>query len=350
MDDVNQLQQPTIEKDQVEYSLELENVFVGYGKTTVLNNISFKVKKGNILGVIGNTGAGKSTGIRCMTAQIVPSRGIAKTSGIDVKNQRKVQIRIGYVPQLEYLSLYYDFNAIENALFFGRNFGISDEQIKKYCRELMKILDMDDEELIKKPIKYLSGGQKKRVSIMIGLINRPEIIFLDEPTTGLDPHLRIEVLNFLYMINQKYNTTIIMVSHDLELVSYCSDVVVFDRGYMVDFGNPREMKKSLPNKGRSIIIEFEKFDLEQRELLDTIEEIKYLLHAGRNTFRIFTKLNKNFKIILRKLEELGIKIKRYRIENSEFLDYFRVNSTYIYPEKVKNLIKAKNKEEEIEDE
>ena len=230
MEDVNQLQQPPIEKDQIEYSLELENVFVGYGKTTVLNNISFKVKKGNILGVIGNTGAGKSTGIRCMTAQIVPSKGIAKTSGIDVKNQRKVQIRIGYVPQLEYLSLYYDFNAIENALFFGRNFGISDEQIKKYCRELMKILDMDDEELIKKPIKYLSGGQKKRVSIMIGLINRPEIIFLDEPMVGVDQKTKEDFYKLLKKFNKELKITIVLISHDIEmLLSEVSSVICIDR-------------------------------------------------------------------------------------------------------------------------
>ena len=96
------------QKDELLYSLDLQHVYVGYGNVNVLHDITLKVKKGSILGVIGGSGAGKSTGIRVMTAQLPPTKGICRTVGFDVKKDpEEVQMRIGYVPQLEYLSLYY---------------------------------------------------------------------------------------------------------------------------------------------------------------------------------------------------------------------------------------------------
>ncbi|MHA1148898.1 MAG: ABC transporter ATP-binding protein [Promethearchaeota archaeon] len=325
-------------KNESPYSLELQNVYVGYGKKNVLHNITLKVKRGSILGVIGGSGAGKSTGIRVMTAQLAPSKGLCKTAGFNVKTHPEdVQMRIGYVPQLEYLSLYYKFNAIDNALFFGRNFGVSDKILKERCKEIMEILGLGDKEYLKKPIRKLSGGEKKRVSIMIGLINRPEILFLDEPTTGLDPHLRIEVLNFLSRINKKYGTTMVIVSHDLECVDYCDTVMVFSDGVIADFGNPREMTHSLPNRGRALTVKFDHLELGDEKRIESINEIIYMLHVGRNTFKLYFNDEKHIDIVLDKLEEMGHIPVKYYVNTCVFLDYFRVHSTYTYPKKTKEL-------------
>ena len=121
-------------------AINFEHVFTGYGKKTILYDINLQIKKGNMVAVIGNSGAGKSTGIRCMTAQILPQHGQAYTSGISVKHRETVQSLIGYVPQLEYLSLYYNFSAEQNAVFFGKNYGIESQVIKKKCKEIKEIV------------------------------------------------------------------------------------------------------------------------------------------------------------------------------------------------------------------
>jgi ABC-2 type transport system ATP-binding protein len=324
--------------DGQKYSIEMQGVFVGYSKKNpILHNVSFEVEKGAIVGVLGNTGAGKSTAIRCLTSQLSPIRGWAKTAGIDVKDKELVKLRIGYVPQLEYLSLYYNFSAEDNALFFGRGFGLSDQEIKSRCKEIMSILGLVDEEFRIKPIKKLSGGERKRVSIMVGLINQPEVLFLDEPTTGLDPHLRIEVLNFLKEINERLKTTILLVSHDLELVDYCSHVMVFEGGFMVDFGNPRCMVQSLPNHGRSLIIKTNAIIPSQEEILSQIDSIIYYLHVGRNTYKIFLESESKLENILNKLKEFNIIPESWYFEHCVFLDYFRVHSTYNYPRITKEM-------------
>ncbi|TXT59682.1 MAG: Energy-coupling factor transporter ATP-binding protein EcfA2 [Promethearchaeota archaeon] len=336
-------------KKHNKYSLELEHVFVGYSKVPVIYDISFKVKKGEILGIIGNSGAGKSTAVKCMTAQLKPMRGICKTANIDVKNHPdKVQLQIGYVPQLEHMSLYYEFNPMENALFFGRHFNLSDDVIKNRCREIMDILGLGEEEFLRKPIKNLSGGEQKRVSIMVGLINRPEILFLDEPTTGLDPHLRIEVLNYLSNINKQYKTTLILISHDLELVDYCDKIVVFNEGWIVDQGDPWKLTKSLPNNGEALIVQFDKMNGEFPEKIEKLEEIKYILHSGRNKFKLFITSKENVNIILQKIANMGCKFSKHYFDTCVFLDYFRVQSLYVYPEETQRLKnKISRKYEEI---
>ncbi len=313
---------------------------MGYGKKTILYDINLSIPRGNIVAIIGNSGAGKSTGVRCMTAQIIPKHGSAFTSGINVKESERVQATIGYVPQLEYLSLYYNFSALKNALFFGRNFGMKDKEIKLRCKELMELLGLGDDEFLTKPIKKLSGGERKRVSIMVGLINNPEILFLDEPTTGLDPHLRIEVLNFLYRINHKFQTTMLLVSHDLESVDYCSQVIVFSDGILIDEGNPMNMVESLPNKGKAIDVTFESIFLEQEKSLEEFEVVKYILHIGRNRYYIFIDDSELLYEFKENSAQLGLKIQQISLISSNFLEYFRVKSKYIYSaqaEKIKKI-------------
>ena len=112
------------------YSIQFDHVFTGYGKKLILYDINLEIEKGTIVSVIGNSGPGKSTGIRCMTGQISPTHGDAFTSNINVKDSERVQSQIGYIPQLEHESLYYNFSPQQNALFFGRNYGLKDSFIK----------------------------------------------------------------------------------------------------------------------------------------------------------------------------------------------------------------------------
>ena len=185
-----------------------------------------------------------------MTGQQKPTKGYAVTAGCHaIKDKGKLVYQIGYCPQLDYLSLYGEFNSLDNCLFFGKNYQIPRDEIYRRGREIMSILGFENETLIKRPVKYLSGGEKKRVSIAVGLINTPKILFLDEPTTGLDPHLRISVLNYLLKINKEFNTTMVIVSHDLEVADYCSKVAILNFGHLAGFGKPKELVESLPSQG-----------------------------------------------------------------------------------------------------
>lgn len=311
----------------------MDKCYVSYKKgLPVLEDISVAIKPGEILGLVGSSGAGKSTAMRVMTGQVKPYKGEAYTAGYDVKSQSfDISLRIGYVPQLEYLSLYYEFSSIDNCKFFGRNFGISNKVIEERAKDILSVLGFS-EELMYQPIKFLSGGQRKRTSIAVGLINIPKVLFLDEPTTGLDPHLRIAVLNYLLKINQKYGTTLVIVSHDLEVADYCTQVAIiesvseFKPGKIVGYGKPNDLVESLPSQGMALLVKFDELKWSQIPSIQNLPDVVYVLHAGRNTVKLFLKDVSKLKSTYNKLRDLGLKPMKFEIDKSAFLDYFRIKS------------------------
>jgi ABC-2 type transport system ATP-binding protein len=315
------------------FDIYMNHASVEYTKgKRVLTDVSLFAKPGEIMGLIGGSGAGKSTCMRVMTGQkksVEP--GFAVTAGYDaLKDKLKLVHKIGYVPQLEYLSLYYEFSALENCLFFGRNYLIPRQTILSRAREIMSILGFENEELINKPVKYLSGGEKKRVSIAVGLINTPKVLFLDEPTTGLDPHLRIAVLNFLLKINKEYHTTMVIVSHDLEIADYCSKVAILNFGNLVGFGKPKELIESLPSNGRLMLAKFERLNnrTDIPKIL-TIPGVKYALLAGRNKLKIFAENIDAVAEITNRIQQKGLQLRSVTLDSGTFLDYFRIKGRHI---------------------
>ncbi|MHA1732077.1 MAG: ABC transporter ATP-binding protein [Promethearchaeota archaeon] len=310
-----------------EYSIIMKNASVEYTKgKRVLWNVTLTARKGEVLGLIGGSGAGKSTCMRVMTGQIVPTSGYAITAGYDVlKENDGVVKNIGYVPQIEHLSLYMQFNAIDNCVFFGRQYGLPPEEIEEKAVEIMGILGFETEDLMRKPVRYLSGGERKRVSVAVGLVHDPEVLFLDEPTTGLDPHLRISVLNFLHKINKQMGTTIVIVSHDLEIADYCTKVALLDRGRLVTSGHPRELVQSLPSEGRFITLKFESLSVRDiARIKEKVPYIKYVLLAVRNKIKVSMDDVLKNRQLLRDLYAMGLTPTRYAIDTGSFLDFFRI--------------------------
>lgn len=309
------------------YSLYMENASVEYKKgVKVLWNVTLSARKGEVLGLIGGSGAGKSTCMRVMTGQIVPTSGFAITAGCDVLKERAELVkRIGYVPQIEHLSLYMDFNAIENCIFFGHNYGLKRADIEAKAKEVMGILGFENEQLMRKAVKYLSGGERKRVSIAVGLVNQPDVLFLDEPTTGLDPHLRIAVLNFLHKINQIYNTTIVIVSHDLEIADYCTKVALLDQGRLVTSGHPRDLVTSLPSEGRMILAKFKHLKKQDKKRILELPSIKHVLLAGRNKLKLTVDdVDNIIGDVYEDLLSIDLEPQKFTIDTGTFLDYFRL--------------------------
>ncbi|GAB4317841.1 MAG: hypothetical protein Kow0069_20710 [Promethearchaeota archaeon] len=316
--------------DVEKHSIVMVNASVEYTKgKRVLHGVTLTAKRGEVLGLIGGSGAGKSTCMRVMTGQVVPTEGHAITAGCDVIKQRSELVRrIGYVPQLDHLSLYQQFNAIENAVFFGRNYGIPPAVVRKKAVEVLHILGFETEALMKKPVRHLSGGERKRVSVAVGLVHDPDVLFLDEPTTGLDPHLRIAVLNFLHKINVELGTTMVIVSHDLEIADYCSKVAIIDRGRLIASGHPRELVASLPSEGRMVTVQFSNLSHEDVGRVAGLPGVEHVLMAGRNRLKLAVTDYRNTRKLLRQLFELELPPVRFAIDRGTFLDFFRIKGRY----------------------
>ena len=181
----------------------ISHTTVQKGKATLIDDVSLVANEGEILGIIGESGAGKSTTVKVLSGQIKPDRGFARIAGHDVfLDHDRVILKMGYVPQMGSVDdIYPEFSALKNAYYFGKMYGMSKAEIEVRARQILEILGFD-EELMNKSVSKLSGGEKKRVSICIGMIHDPQVLILDEPTTGLDVHLRIEVLNYLKILNK----------------------------------------------------------------------------------------------------------------------------------------------------
>ena len=315
--------------------IELKNISVKIRKASILEDINLYAKHGEILAIIGASGAGKTTCLRVLTAQIKPTEGEVYLAGYNVlKGKEKLEEILGYVPQLEEVSAYPEFSALKNAYYFGKMYDLPKDEIKSRASQILQILGFETEEMMKKPFRELSGGEKKRVSICIGLINNPKVLLLDEPTTGLDAHLRIEVLNYLRNLNKRLGVTICIVSHDLETADYCDRIVILDRGKVVVFGEPKEFLKDLPNDGRSVRVKFKHLTIEGQKKIEKIKSVEYMLPIGRNTLKIFPKSGKyNLGQLIEELYALGLEPMELTEVEANFSDYFRLIYQGVFGEK-----------------
>jgi len=305
--------------------IELNRVHVTISGKTILSDVSFYAERGEILAVIGGSGAGKTTCLRVMTGQIRPVRGEVRVAGIDVVRYReRLEHVLGYVPQLDETGLYYEFSAIRNACLFARMYGIPTKEAERRAREILEFLGFRSEELMKKPVGHLSGGERKRVSICIGLIHEPRVLLLDEPTTGLDAHLRVDVLNYLRNINRQYGVTMGIVSHDLETAEFCDRVAVLEKGHVALFGNPREFVRSIQAR-YAFIASFEKLTDNDISRIKELRVVTDVLPVGRKTLKIFVrKIEEPLNILVDELEKVGLTPLSVTSSDITFTDYFRL--------------------------
>lgn len=311
--------------ERPEREIDIIDLKVAFGSFYALSGVSFYANKREFLGIIGASGAGKTTVLRVLTGQIGPTAGQAYVGGYDVtKKKDLISLLVGYVPQLEHLSLYYDFTALQNAQFFGRCFGLRPKEIETRARNVLEILGFD-EELMTKQAKKLSGGERKRVSISLGMIHDPPVLLLDEPTTGLDAHLRHETLNYLKELNYELGTTMVIISHDLEIVDYCTRVTLLEKGFVSQFGTPEEMIGNLPGKGECVQVTIPGLSAPIVERLRTIPGVEYLARSGRNTAKLFID-DPDTKLLpmIKQLNEMKLPFDEISIVPADFFDYFQV--------------------------
>ena len=226
-------------------SIEVNNLTKRFGDFTSVDNITFNVKKGEVFGFLGANGAGKSTTIRMLCGILSPTSGDALVGGYSVMKQPDmVKQSIGYMSQR--FSLYNDLTVEENIDFFGGVYGIENHELEKRKRWVLSIANLEGKEKVM--TESLPGGIKQRLALGTAVIHRPEIVFLDEPTSGVDP---ISRRNFWDLINNlsSEGTTVFVTTHYLEEAEFCNNLILIDAGKLIAEGNPKDLKtKYIKNK------------------------------------------------------------------------------------------------------
>ncbi|WP_128331034.1 ABC transporter ATP-binding protein [Apibacter sp. HY039] len=219
----------------------LHKIFKGNQYFTI-NNLNLTIKRHQVYGLLGPNGAGKTTLISILCGLLNPTSGTVLLNGLSYKKDaRKIQNFIGVVPQ-EY-ALYPTLTAYENLTYFGSLFGIPSHELKFRINEGLNEVGLS--EFAHKQIRTFSGGMKRRINILSGILHKPEIIFLDEPTVGVDVQSKESIMNYLKRLN-KEGATIIYTSHHLnEAQNFCSQIAIIDLGKIIAQGTPKQLIESV---------------------------------------------------------------------------------------------------------
>jgi ABC-2 type transport system ATP-binding protein len=213
-----------------------ENLTKKFGSFVAVNSISFSVKKGEIYGFLGANGAGKTTAIRMLCGLSTPSSGKATVAGFDVyKQTENIKKNIGYMSQK--FSLYEDLTVKENITFYGGIYGLSDKEIKEKTEYLLDILKIGD-----KLIKSLPLGWKQKLAFSVAVIHNPKIVFLDEPTGGVDPLTRRQFWNMIYEEASR-GITVFVTTHYMDEAEYCNRVSIMSDGIIAALDTPSKLKE-----------------------------------------------------------------------------------------------------------
>ncbi len=234
-----------------------------------VDHVTFDVKHGEIFGFLGPNGAGKTTTINMLITVLKPTEGRASILGSDIDKQNtEVRNSIGVVPQ-EYTADE-DLTGLENILLCADLYGIPREVAKKRAEELLKLVELTD--FKEKRVQTYSGGMRRRLELACGLINRPKLLFLDEPTLGLDVQTRAATWNYVRTLKKEYGMTLFLTTHYLEEAdALCDRIAIIDHGKIVTIGTPDDLKESL---GGDIITLSIKQDPDITELVKKIEHVK----------------------------------------------------------------------------
>ncbi len=226
--------------------IKVESLTKRYGDFTAVDNISFEVKEGEVFAFLGPNGAGKTTTIKMLTTLLHPTSGKISINGYSTaEEQDKVRHSFGIVFQDP--SLDDELTAYENMEFHAVFYNVGEEKRKERIEELLKLVGLYERK--DSFVKTFSGGMKRRLEIARGLIHHPKILFLDEPTIGLDPQTRDFLWKYIQEQNKKENMTVFLTTHYMEEAEKISNrVAIIDRGKIIKMGTPEEIKKDLKAK------------------------------------------------------------------------------------------------------
>lgn len=286
-----------------------------FGNVTAVNSVSFKVKEGEIFGFLGPNGAGKTTTIRMLTGLLKPDRGYAMIMGYNVIDEPiKAKMLVGVVP--EEANPYPDLSSWDNLVLVGRLYGLSGRDIKDRASKMLKLLGLYD--IMDRKAKNLSKGQRQKLLVAMALINNPKVLFLDEPTGGLDV-LSARMIRELILELKRNGVTVFLTTHNVEEAgALCDRIAIIKNGRIVELGSPDELKIKV-GAYTYVTITFNRA-LEGRELV-FLEPCEYKVQASK----LLIVCSKPVEAIVKAVEfakEAGLEVLDIRISSPTLEDVF----------------------------
>jgi len=262
-------------------AIVVEHAVKEYGALIAVNDVSFTVAKGETLGLLGPNGAGKSTLIRLMTTLVPITSGRVLVGGHDVaRDPDRARLSIGVIPQA--MTTDTDLSVEENLDIYAKLYGVGKEERKRAITELLELVHLSDRR--KSLVGTLSGGMRRRVELARGLVHHPDILFLDEPTIGLDVVAKARVREFLAQLNRERQVTLLLTTHDLDdIEKLCRRVMIIDRGRLL-YDGPLETLKARFGEHRQLVVDADAEPADVRAAVDGRAELVSSEH-GRHVLR-----------------------------------------------------------------
>jgi ABC-2 type transport system ATP-binding protein len=224
--------------DMDEYAVDVVNLTKKFGSFTAVDGVTFDIRRGQIFGFLGPNGAGKTTTIRMLLGLLRPTSGHAAVLGFDIVRQpEQIRKHIGYMSQR--FSLYRDLTVGENLDFYGRTYGVRGQQLRERKRFVIDMAGLQGRE--RELTRNLSGGWKQRLALGAAILHEPDMLFLDEPTAGVDPISRRAFWDLLYKLAEE-GTTIFVTTHYMDEAEHCQDLAFIHNGHIIARGAPEEIK------------------------------------------------------------------------------------------------------------
>jgi ABC-2 type transport system ATP-binding protein len=218
------------------------NLSKSYGPNQAVRGISFSIDRGEIFGLLGPNGAGKSTTISMLAGLLPPTGGDIFVDGLELRtHMNAIKARVGLVPQE--LALYPTLSAWDNLVFFGQIYGLRGKALRRRVEEVLELVQLSDR--AKEPIDRYSGGMKRRVNLAAGLLHQPDILFLDEPTVGVDPQSRNAIFESIQALNQAGLTVIYTTHYIEEAEKLCHRIAILDHGQVIALDTPANLVRGL---------------------------------------------------------------------------------------------------------
>jgi ABC-2 type transport system ATP-binding protein len=301
-------------------AIQVIDIVKRFGNFTAVDGVSFDVAEGEIFGLLGPNGAGKSTLIRMMTTLLEITSGRAIIDGYDVtKEADKARRCMGVIPQA--MTSDGDLTVWENLSIYSKLYGIPAAERERSTDELLELVDLT--QWRDAPARNLSGGMRRRLEIARGLVHRPKIFFLDEPTTGLDPVSRVAVWEMITSIKQKRNLTVLITTHYMdEADRLCDRIAIVDHGKLVALDTPRALKASIP--GSSVIeAQFVNPSENWEQTLRRLVAVKSVQPEGRDMYRILTDDgSRTTTELVEAAVHAGVQVKSLTVQTTTLDDVF----------------------------
>lgn len=301
-------------------SIETKSLTKSFGDLKAVDDISFNVENGEIFGFLGPNGAGKSTTMMILTTLLKPTSGQALVSGFDVKtNPKQVRQKIGYVQQESTVDEY--LTGRENLLLQARLNHIPKDLIKERIDEVLELIELSDKQ--NDAVVTYSGGMRKRLDIAGGLLHRPKVLFLDEPTVGLDIQTRRKIWKYIKKIHEEFEMTIFLSTHYMEEADQlCDRIGIIDGGKIQVIDTPQNMKSAMGNEVISLTIEKSE---SEKDFLSELKKIELIKKINEDQNKITLFASKGTEVIPRIFQissDLKIKINSISLTQPTLDDVF----------------------------